>query len=181
MTKKQLLLHNAIKLTNDWPVKGVIFKDLIPIMNDPKLLRLCIHELAKKTKKFKYDTLVSAESRGFWFSIPLALKEKKYWVPCRKPGKLPGKTVSQSFDLEYGKSTLEVQEGTMRIGSKVLILDDLIATGGTIGAMIKLAQKCGAEVVGVASIVNLNFLKGVEEIKKTYNLPVISLLDYDHE
>ena len=181
MTKNQLKLHNAIKLTKDWPVKGVIFKDLIPIMHDPKLLGLCTKELIKATRKLKYDTLLSAESRGFWFSIPLALKKKKYWVPCRKTGKLPGQTVSETFDLEYGKSTLEVQDGAIRKGAKILILDDLIATGGTINAMINLAKKCGAEVIGVVAVVNLRFLKGEEQIKNLHNIPVISLLNYDHE
>ena len=179
MTKNQLKLHKAIKLTKDWPVKGVVFKDLIPIINNPELFNLCIDELTKATKKIKYDTLLSAESRGFWFSIPLALKQKKHWVPCRKPGKLPGKTVSESFDLEYGKSTLEVQKGLIKKGAKVLVLDDLIATGGTINAMINLAKKCGAKVVGVAAIVNLKFAKGDQHIKKLHKLPVISLLNYD--
>ena len=181
MTPNQKKLHNAITLTRDWPAKGVVFKDLIPIMHDPKLMALCIDELIKATKHLKYDTILAAESRGFWFSIPMAYKLKKWWVPCRKKGKLPGKTIEQTFKLEYGTATLEVQKGAIKKGDKLLILDDLLATGGTVDAMIKLAKKCGAKVVGTAFVVNLRFLNGEKLLKKNHKIPVISLLDYDHE
>ena len=181
MNKNIQTLKNAIKFTYDWPKKGVVFKDLIPIMSNPKLMKICTKELIKATKHIKYDTLLSAESRGFWFSIPISLAKKKWWVPCRKLGKMPGKTVSETFELEYGKATLEVQEGALRPGMKVLIIDDLLATGGTVDAMIKLAKKCGVEVVGTAFVVDLTYLKGGELIRKNHNIPVISLIQYDSE
>ncbi|MCF0227765.1 MAG: adenine phosphoribosyltransferase [Malacoplasma sp.] len=181
MNKNIQKLKDSIGLTYDWPVKGVVFKDLIPMMSDPKLMKLCTKELIKATKGIQYDTLLSAESRGFWFSIPIALKKNKWWVPCRKKGKMPGKTVGQSFKLEYGTATLEVQEGALKPGMKVLVIDDLLATGGTVDAMIKLAKKCGAEVVGTAFVVDLTYLKGGELIKKNHNIPVISLIQYDSE
>ena len=181
MNKNVKKLKDAIKLTYDWPKKGVVFKDIITIMSDPKLMKLCTKELIKATKHIKYDTLLSAESRGFWFSIPISLAKKKWWVPCRKLGKMPGKTVSEKFKLEYGEATLEVQEGALKPGMKVLVIDDLLATGGTVDAMIKLAKKCGAEIVGAAFVVDLPYLKGRDLLKKNHNIPVISLVQYESE
>ena len=174
-------LHNTIKCYPDWPIKGVNFKDLTPIMYHPEILRMCINELGAELRFQDFDVILSSESRGFWFSVPLALFMDKRWVHCRKKGKLQGKTIDYSYKLEYGEATLSIQEGSIKPGDKVLVLDDILATGGTVSAMIELAKKCGAEITGTAFIVNLNYLPGEKVIKEKYKLPMFSLLEYDSE
>ena len=181
LSKNLLALDKAIKNFPNWPKKGVVFKDIMPILQNPKTLKLCIQELIKKTSKLKYDVIVSSEARGFLFSIPLSLATNKKWVPCRKVGKLPGTTIKHKYDLEYGTATLEMQKGAIKPNDRVLIIDDLLATGGTVGAVIDLVKKCKAIPVAAAFVINLSFLPGEKILTKKHRIPVFSLLEYDHE
>ena len=164
---KQIKKH--IKDVPNFPKKGIIFKDITPLLMNPKALQKVIDKWALELKKFKINKVVAMESRGFLFGIPVALKLKAGFVPVRKPGKLPRKTISQSFSLEYGKDKLEIHQDAIKKGDRVLIIDDVLATGGTAEAVTKLVEKLGGNIKSVAFLMELSFLNGRDKLKG-YNI-----------
>ena len=160
----------------DFPKPGIIYKDITPLLADCNAMQSAINSIANYYKKNDIDLIVGTESRGFIFGIGVSMAIGKGFVPIRKPGKLPRETYEQKYELEYGSDTLEIHQDAIKPGQKVLIVDDLLATGGTMDASIRLAQKCGAEVVGCSFIIELAFLDGREKIQP---IPVRSLIKYD--
>ena len=149
----------------DFPEEGIIFRDVTSVLQDAEGLQLAIDTMQEKIKDLEYDVVAGPESRGFIFGTPIAYNNKKPFVLIRKAGKLPRETVSVSYDLEYGKATIEMHKDSIKPGQRVLIVDDLIATGGTTEAMIKLVESLGGEVVGIVVLMELAGLKGRERIK----------------
>ena len=150
----------------DFPEPGIIFRDVTSVLQDAEGLQLAVDTMQEKISDLDYDVVVGPESRGFIFGTPIAYNNKKPFVPIRKAGKLPRETVSVSYDLEYGSATIEMHKDSIRPGQKVLIVDDLIATGGTTEAMIKMIEGLGGEVVGIVVLMELAGLKGRERLGK---------------
>ena len=148
----------------DFPEPGIIFRDVTSVLQDAEGLQLAIDTLQEKIKGLEYDVVAGPESRGFIFGTPIAYNNKKPFVLIRKAGKLPRETVSVSYDLEYGSATIEMHKDSIRPGQRVLIVDDLIATGGTTEAMVKLIESLGGVVVGVVVLMELVGLKGRERL-----------------
>lgn len=148
----------------DFPEEGIIFRDVTSVLQDADGLQLAVNTMQEKVRDLDYDVVVGPESRGFIFGTPIAYNNKKPFVLIRKAGKLPRETVSISYDLEYGQATIEMHKDSIRPGQRVLIVDDLIATGGTTEAMIKLVESLGGQVVGVVVLMELAGLKGREKI-----------------
>lgn len=172
---KPLDLSKCIRDVPDFPKAGIIFKDITTLLQKPAAFKQAIDTLLKKYKGTKIDYVVAVESRGFIFGSVLAYKLGVGFVPVRKKGKLPYKTRSVTYDLEYGTDTLEIHEDAIPPQSRVLIVDDLLATGGTVQGVVKLVNDFKAKVVGVAFLVELTFLKGKEKLK---NVPVYSIIQY---
>lgn len=149
----------------DFPEKGIIFRDVTSVLQDAEGLQLAINTMQELTKDLNFDVVVGPESRGFIFGTPIAYNNKKPFVLIRKAGKLPRETVSVDYDLEYGKATIEMHKESIKPGQRVLIVDDLVATGGTTEAMIKLIEHLGGEVVGIVVLIELAGLKGREKLK----------------
>lgn len=159
-------LKTKLRHVMDFPKEGIDFIDITTVLQDPEAFKFCMDsfkELAQQLEDF--DIIVGSESRGFIFGAPLAYQMGKGFVPVRKKGKLPYKTIKAEYDLEYGKDVLEMHEDAIKPGQKVLIVDDLLATGGTTGANIKLVERLGGEVVGVIYFIELSFLNGREKLK----------------
>lgn len=150
----------------DFPEPGIIFRDVTSVLQDAEGLQLAVDTMQEKIRDLDYDVVVGPESRGFIFGTPIAYNNKKPFVLIRKAGKLPRETVSVSYDLEYGSATIEMHKDSIRPGQKVLIVDDLIATGGTTEAMIKMIEGLGGEVVGIVVLMELAGLKGRERLGK---------------
>ena len=148
----------------DFPEEGIIFRDVTSVLQDAEGLQLAVDTMQELVKDVDYDVVAGPESRGFIFGTPIAYNNRKPFVLIRKAGKLPTETVSISYDLEYGQATIEMHKDSIRPGQKVLIVDDLIATGGTTEAMIKLVESLGGQVVGVVVLMELAGLKGREKI-----------------
>jgi adenine phosphoribosyltransferase len=159
----------------DFPKKGIIFKDITPILKDPAALQSAVDQLAAFLEKTKPDQIAGIESRGFILSPILAYKLKAGFVPVRKQGKLPWETVRATYQLEYGESELEIHRDAFPEGTRVAVVDDLLATGGTSRAAIQLVEKLGGRVVAVAFLVELSFLKGREKLA---GYDVFSLIQY---
>jgi adenine phosphoribosyltransferase len=168
-------LKKYIRSIPDFPKKGILFKDITTLLKDKKAFKRAIDGLAKILKNKKIDYIVAAESRGFIFAGALSYKLGCGFVPVRKPGKLPYKTHSHKYSLEYGNDSLEIHQDAFPKNSKVLILDDLLATGGTALALIALAKKLKADIVAVVFLIELIDLKGIEKLK---DYPVYSLLKF---
>lgn len=168
-------LKELIRDVPDFPVKGIIFKDITPLLLNPKAFQFAVEKMTEPFKGEKVDKVMAVESRGFIFGAPIALKLNAGLVLIRKKGKLPWKTLTYSYSLEYGEETVEVHEDAINEGEKVLIVDDLLATGGTARAMIELAKKLGGKVAGVTFLIELTFLKGREKLK---DYPVYSIIKY---
>jgi len=168
-------LENFIRSIPDFPKKGVLFRDITTLLNNPKAFRLAIEEMAHLFKDKKVEVIVAAESRGFIFGGALAYKLKSAFIPVRKPGKLPYKTYRVSYDLEYGKDSLEIHQDAFKKGARVLILDDLLATGGTARAIVRLVKKLRGKIIGVLFLIELTQLRGRSKLK---GLPVYSLIRY---
>lgn len=149
----------------DFPEKGIIFRDVTSVLQDGEGLHLAIDTMQEKIRDIEYDVVAGPESRGFIFGTPIAYNNKKPFVPIRKAGKLPRETVSVSYDLEYGQAQIEMHKDSIQPGQRVLIVDDLIATGGTTEAMIKLIESLGGKVVGIVVLIELAGLKGREKLK----------------
>ena len=149
----------------DFPEEGIIFRDVTSVLQDADGLQLAVNTMQEKVRDLDYDVVVGPESRGFIFGTPIAYNNKKPFVLIRKAGKLPRETVSVSYDLEYGQETIEMHRDSIKPGQRVLIVDDLIATGGTTEAMVKLIESLGGVVVGIVVLIELAGLKGREKLK----------------
>ncbi|MCU0239804.1 MAG: adenine phosphoribosyltransferase [Pyrinomonadaceae bacterium] len=169
-------LKKLIREVPDFPKEGINFYDITTLLKDAEGLKLTLDALAEQYKDQKIDTVIGVESRGFIFAAPLAYQLGAGFVPVRKPKKLPAEKVSVSYDLEYGQDTLEMHKDAVGEGHKVLIVDDLLATGGTARAVVDLVESLGGEVVSLAFIIELTFLNGRA---KFAGHDVRSLLSYD--
>ena len=158
-------LKELIRTIPDFPEKGILFRDITTLLKEPEGLQEALHQMQDAIKDMEYDVIVGPESRGFIFGVPLAYVEKKGFVPVRKPGKLPAAVYSQEYDLEYGKSCLEIHQDALKKGQKVLIVDDLLATGGTGRAIAQMVTRAGAEVAGFLFLIELEALGGRETLK----------------
>ncbi len=158
----------------DYPKKGVIFRDITPLFSNYEIINSIIDEFAEFAKLLNIDVIVGAESRGFLFGVPLSLKIKKPFVLVRKPNKLPRETYSVSYNLEYGSSSIEIHKGDIKPGQRVLIIDDLLATGGTVEAIEKLVKMSDGVVAGSAYLIELESLKGRDKLSGS----VFSILKY---
>jgi adenine phosphoribosyltransferase len=159
-------LNNVIRDVPDFPKPGIMFKDITPIFLDPKLCTEIVEELANRVKSLHLDAIVGIESRGFFFGIMLANKLNIPFVPIRKKGKLPYKTISYSYDLEYGSAEIEMHQEVIQENWNVLIHDDLLATGGTAAAAAELIIMQKAKVAGFSFVVELEFLEGAKKLTK---------------
>ncbi len=168
-------LKEKISEYQDFPKKGILFRDFSPILGDPSAMSFVVEEFSKQFHPKDVDTFVGIESRGFIIASILAQKYSKGMVMLRKEGKLPGKTVKTSYTIEYGKAVLEIQKSALNQGEKVVICDDLLATGGTAKAAAKLVEEVGGKVTGFAFIIELTDLNGIKEIN---NYKTISLVQY---
>lgn len=158
-------LEDYVLTIPDFPKPGIMFRDVTTIMQSPEGLRLAIDGISEKLEGLDFDLVIGPESRGFIFGTPVAYKMGKGFIPVRKKGKLPRATVSQKYDLEYGSAEMEMHVDAIKPGQKVVIVDDLIATGGSTECAIKLVEKLGGEVVKVVFIIELAGLKGRERLK----------------
>ncbi|HZK67772.1 MAG TPA: adenine phosphoribosyltransferase [Chloroflexota bacterium] len=157
-------LEEKIRDVPDFPIKGVLFKDITTLLQDPEAYKYSIDMMVERYRGQRIDVVVGMESRGFIFAAPLAYLLNAGLVPVRKLGKLPWETERVNYSLEYGTNTLEVHKDAIKPGQKVLIVDDLLATGGTIGATIDLVEKLGGTVVGIAFLIELTFLHGRDKL-----------------
>ena len=169
-------LEEYVKSIPDFPEKGIIFRDVTSVLQDADGLHLAIDTMQEKIKDLDYDVVVGPESRGFIFGTPIAYNNHKPFVLIRKKGKLPRETVSATYDLEYGSATIEMHKDSIKPGQKVVLVDDLIATGGTIEAAIKLVEQLGGEVVKILFLMELAGLKGREKLAK---YDVASVITYE--
>jgi len=160
----------------NFPIEGILFRDITPLMANGKVFRAATDLMVEFAKETGAELIVGPESRGFIFGCPVSSALEIGFVPVRKPGKLPRETVSYSYALEYGKNELHVHKDAITPGQKVLIVDDLLATGGTVEATIKLVEQLGGIVVGCAFLIELSALKG-RDVLKGYN--VFALINYD--
>ncbi|MCR5154646.1 MAG: adenine phosphoribosyltransferase [Lachnospiraceae bacterium] len=158
-------VEDYVRTIPDFPAKGIMFRDITTVISDPDGLELAIHELENLVKDVDYDIVCGPESRGFIFGVPLAYDNHKSFVPIRKKGKLPCETIEETYDLEYGTATIEVHKDAIKPGQKVVIIDDLIATGGTTEAIIRLVERLGGEVVKIIFLLELKGLNGREKLK----------------
>lgn len=169
-------LKEKIRVIENFPKEGISFKDISTVIGDGEALRYSIDKIAEHLKDKNIDVIVGPEARGFIYGVPVAYAMGIGFVPVRKPGKLPGETVSITYDLEYGSDTLQIHKDAIKKGQRVAIVDDLLATGGTIGAVAKLVEMAGGEVVSLDFAIELTGLNGREKLKK---YEVMSLVDYE--
>lgn len=159
-------LEEYVRSIPDFPEKGIVFRDVTSVLQDADGLHLAVDTMQDLIKDLTYDVVAGPESRGFIFGTPIAYNNHKPFVLIRKKGKLPCETVEMDYDLEYGKATIEMHKDSIKPGQKVLIVDDLIATGGTTEAMIDLIESLGGEVVGIVVLMELAGLRGRDKISK---------------
>ena len=159
-------LKDYIRSIKDFPKDGIIFRDVTSMLQEPEGLQLSIKEIQKGLENLDFNIVVSPESRGFIFGMPIAYNMEKAFVPVRNKGKLPFKTIEESYDLEYGKAILQIHADSIKPGDKVVIIDDLMATGGTIEAIIKLVKSLGGEVIKICCLIELPELKAREKLKE---------------
>ena len=169
-------LKSKIRDIKDFPTEGVLFRDITTLLREPQAFKSVVTQLALRYIQERVELVVAIESRGFIFGGALAAELGAGFVPVRKLGKLPGKTIEVEYELEYGRDALAIHEDAIRAGQRVLAVDDLLATGGTMAATLRLIQQLGGHVVGVAFLIELAFLKGREKIKQ---YPLHSLIVYD--
>ena len=168
-------LKNYVRDIPDFPKPGILFKDITPLLAEPKIFRQSIELLAERYRGASIDVILAAEARGFIFAAPLAVELGIGFVPVRKPGKLPYERLSHSYELEYGTDTLEMHVDGVEAGQNVLIVDDLLATGGTVAACCQMVAKCEARIHECAFVIELQFLEGAQRL---HPAPVFSLLKY---
>ena len=165
MAESVIDLRDYIRAVPDFPKDGILFRDITPLLASPDAFRESIRLMAEQFRDRPVDVIVAAEARGFIFAAPLALELNVGFVPIRKPGKLPSATHSYDYDLEYGTDTLEIHIDGVTAGQNVLVMDDLLATGGTVEACCKLVEKAGAKVTACAFLIELAGLGGADKIK----------------
>ena len=158
-------LEEYVRSIPDFPEPGIIFRDVTSILQDADGLHMAVDSLIDMVKDLDYDLVIGPESRGFIFGVPVAYAQHKGFVPVRKKGKLPCETIAMEYDLEYGQATIEMHRDSIRPGQKVIIVDDLIATGGTTEAIVKLIEQLGGQVVKICFVMELAGLKGREHLK----------------
>ena len=158
-------LEEYVRSIPDFPEPGIIFRDVTSILQDADGLHMAVDSLIDMVKDLDYDLVIGPESRGFIFGVPVAYAQHKGFVPVRKKGKLPCETIAMEYDLEYGQATIEMHKDAIRPGQKVIIVDDLIATGGTTEAIVKLIEQLGGQVVKICFVMELAGLKGREHLK----------------
>jgi len=168
-------LENYIANVPNFPKEGIQFKDITPLMADGEAFRYATEQFVAFAKEVEAELIVGPEARGFIFGCPVSTELKIGFVPVRKPGKLPRETIEYNYDLEYGSNTLCMHKDAIKPGQRVLIIDDLLATGGTMDATCKLVEELGGEVVGLGFLIELDFLKG-RDLLKDYK--VKSLINY---
>lgn len=168
-------LKSYVRDIPDWPKQGVVFKDITPLLGNKDSFKYAIDSIANHYKGKQIDMILGAEARGFILASALAYKMGCGFVPARKPGKLPYNTLSAEYDLEYGTDTLEMHEDAIKPNDRVLVVDDLIATGGTAAAKVKLVEQLGGKVVGIAFLIELAFLNGRDKLN---NYDIYSLIKY---
>lgn len=158
-------LEEYVRNINNFPKKGIVYRDVTTVLSDADGLKLAIESMQKLLENTEFDVVVAPESRGFIFGMPIAYNMNKAFVPVRKKGKLPAETISEDYDLEYGSATLEIHKDAIKPGQKVVIVDDLVATGGTLQAIIKLVERLGGQVVKICSLIELVDLNARELLK----------------
>jgi adenine phosphoribosyltransferase len=168
LKEKVINIEAGIRTIPDFPKPGIQFKDITPLLKDPVLHKEAVNQMMGPFKDSNIDYVLSIESRGFFFGIPMAHALNAGFIPVRKPGKLPADTISVEYDLEYGKDSLAMHSDALEPGSKVLIVDDVIATGGTMMAAISLAEHAKAEIKGISVLIELEFLNGKKSIQPNY-------------
>jgi len=171
----QHVIEGFIRDVPDFPRPGIVFKDITPLLHDPKAFAATLESLAERVSGLAFDLVCGIESRGFLFGAALAKELGKGFIPIRKPGKLPWRTASESYELEYGSDTIEIHVDAAPGGKRVLMVDDLLATGGTMGAALKLVRKVGGFPVACAFVIELAFLKGRQRLGE---VPVHALVQY---
>lgn len=171
-------LKSYIRSISDFPKPGIMFRDITPMLKSADAMKEVIQQMAAPFRDAGVTSILAAEARGFVFGAPLAMELGVAFVPVRKPGKLPYETEQFQYDLEYGSDTLEIHKDAIEPGDKVLLVDDLLATGGTIEACLNLARKQKAEVVGAAFVIELTFLNGRDRLR---DVEICSLLKYATE
>ncbi len=164
MAKEQLVLARYIRDVPDWPKAGILFRDITPLLADPKAFPAAVDALCAPFKQAGVAYVAGVEARGFIFGAAVAAKLRAGFIPIRKKGKLPWQTESVTYDLEYGTDCIEIHRDAVTPGAKVLIVDDLLATGGTMQAACRLMEKVGADVVGIAVVIELTDLKGRQRL-----------------
>lgn len=171
----ELLAKRLIRDVKDFPKEGIVFKDINPVMEDAAAFQEVVDRMLDYARSRQVDVIAGIEARGFMFGAPLALALNVGFVPVRKLGKLPGETMRAEYELEYGTNTVEMQKGAVKPGQRVLIVDDLLATGGTAAAAAVLIDKLGGDVAGMVFMVELGFLNGRETLK---GFDLHSLIEY---
>ncbi len=171
-------LEEYIESVMDFPKKGINFRDVTSALQDKEGLKLSIDSMQELIKNVDFDVVVAPESRGFIFGMPIAYNLNKSFVPVRKKGKLPRETIEQDYDLEYGSATLQMHKDSIKKGDRVIIVDDLIATGGTLEAITKMVKRLGGKVVKICALIELTDLKGRELLA---NYDVVSCIQYKGE
>ncbi|MCK5114976.1 MAG: adenine phosphoribosyltransferase [Candidatus Aegiribacteria sp.] len=173
-------LNNHIRNIPDFPIEGVVFKDITTLLTHPGALHDTVKHLEKACEEFEFDAIAAIESRGFIFGSVMAAIKGLPLVLIRKPGKLPGHTISEDYSLEYGTNTVEMHKNSLPAGSRVLIVDDLIATGGSAMAAVSLLRQDACTVAGAAFVVDLTFLGGESRLKEN-GIPYVKLIEVDSE
>ena len=171
-------LRELIRDIPDFPKPGIVFKDITPLLRDPAGLSLAVEYLTQPFRRSRIDSVVGAESRGFIFGTAVAGNLSAGFIPIRKPGRLPADTISEEYELEYRKDSIEIHRDAINPGDRILIVDDLIATGGTMSACCRLVTALGGTIVGIAVLIELAFLNGRDQLR---GYPVHSILTYDSE
>ena len=178
MTASASSLKDLIRNVPDFPKPGIVFRDITTLIADGPALREVVRLLAEPFRDDRIDLVVGVESRGFIFGAALAIELGVGFAPVRKPGKLPHETTSETYELEYGTDTVEIHTDAVRPGQRVLVCDDLLATGGTMAATCRLVERLGGEVAGIAVVIDLTFLNGRAKLG---DRKIVSLVDYDAE
>lgn len=171
-------IKGLIRSIPDFPKPGIVFRDITTILKDPAGMGACVDQIAEHFAGRGIEMVVGVEARGFIFGPPVALKLSAGFAPVRKPGKLPAETIKESYELEYGTDEIEIHKDAVQPGQKVLLIDDLLATGGTMTACARLVESLGGKIEGIAFVIELSFLSGREKLP---GYEVLSLVDYDSE
>jgi len=171
-------LKKSVRSIVDWPIPGVIFRDLTTLMKDPEALKYSCDIFYDRYQGQQIDKIIGIDARGFVFGAVLAYKLGVGFVPVRKKGKLPHDTIEEVYSLEYGSGTMEIHKDSINVGERVVIVDDLIATGGTIGATVKLVEKLGGDIIECAFLIELPDLNGRAQIA---NCPIFAMMEFEGE